>query len=83
VNSDIRDLATWARANGWTVEDDASGYTRFFDSAGEYVARYPATPSNPYRRMMDLKTALKAAGLAIPPPSRKQQRSQRRKEKEK
>ncbi len=80
MNSAIRDIAAWARANGWRVEDDASGYTRFFDSSGQYIARYPATPSNPYRRMLDLRTALKAAGLAIPPPSKKQQRSQRRKE---
>lgn len=43
----IRDLAKWAGQNGWTVEDDAKGYTRFFDHDGHYVAHYPATPSNP------------------------------------
>ncbi|WP_084494950.1 hypothetical protein [Nocardia shimofusensis] len=78
MNSDIRDLATWARSQGWKVEDTASGYTQFFDPSGEYVARYPATPSNPRRRMADLKVALKNAGLRIPPPSKKEQRAMRR-----
>jgi hypothetical protein len=81
MNSDIRELADWAEANGWTVKDDAKGYTRFYDQNGVYVGRYPATPGNPYRRLKDLTTALKAAGLAIPPPSKKELRSQRRKEK--
>jgi hypothetical protein len=81
MNSDISDWARWAVQNGWTVEDDASGYTKFYDSQEQYVARYPATPSNPRRRMADLKTALKRAGLAIPPPSKKEQRSQRNKDK--
>jgi hypothetical protein len=78
MNAEIRDLATWAVANGWSVKDDASGYTRFYDPDGNYVARFPATPSNPRRRMLDLKTSLKRAGLAIPPPSKKERRSQRR-----
>lgn len=80
MNSDIKDWATWAVSQGWTVEDDANGYTRFHDPNGDYVARYPATPSNPRRRMADLKTALKRAGLQIPPPSKKEQRAMRRKE---
>jgi hypothetical protein len=79
VNSDIADLAKWAKSQGWTVRDDANGYTRFFTPAGEYVARYPATPSNPRRRMADLQVALRKAGLQVPPPSKKQQRSMRRK----
>jgi hypothetical protein len=82
MNSAIRDWADWATSQGWEVKDDASGYTRFYDPEGNYVARYPATPSNPYRRMQDLKVALKVAGLPIPPPSKKEQRSARRKVKE-
>jgi hypothetical protein len=82
VNSDIRDLAAWAESQGWTVTDDSSGYTRFFDPEGNYVVRYPATPSNQRRRMADLQVALRKAGLQVPPPSKKEQRSQRRKEKE-
>lgn len=80
MNSDIRDLATWAQANGWTVTDDSKGYTRFYDPDGEYIARYPATPSNPRRRMADLTVALKKAGLEVPPPSKKEQRARRNKE---
>jgi hypothetical protein len=80
MNREIADIVAWALANGWRVEDDKSGYTRFYDSEGNYITSYPATPSNPYRRMMDLKTNLKRAGLQIPPPSKKQQRSERRKE---
>ena len=45
MNNDIREIATWARANGWTVEDDTSGYTRFFDSTGNYVV-FTVTATN-------------------------------------
>jgi hypothetical protein len=81
MNPDIKDWADWAQSQGWRVEDDTKGYTRFYNPKGVYVARYPATPSRPYRRMQDLKVALKKAGLAIPPPSKKEQKSVRRKEK--
>jgi hypothetical protein len=80
MNGDIKDLADWATSQGWRVEDDASGYTRFFDPEGNYITRYPATPSNPRRRMADVRVALKRAGLQIPPPSKKEQRAQRRKD---
>ena len=83
MNSAITKIATWARSQGWRVEDDASGYTRFYDLAGQYITRYPATPSNERRRMQDLKVALKKAGLPWPPPSKKEQRSQRRRRDEK
>ena len=79
MNSDIKDLATWAKSQGWTVTDDKSGYTRFYDPQGTYVVRYPATPSNPRRRMADLQVALRKAGLPVPPPSKKEQRAQRKK----
>jgi primase-polymerase (primpol)-like protein len=82
MNSDIKDWADWAESQGWRVEDDAKGYTRFHDPAGNYIAQYPATPSRPNRRKQDLKTALKKAGLAIPPPSKKEQKAARRKEKD-
>ncbi|PZS25783.1 MAG: hypothetical protein DLM61_19435 [Pseudonocardiales bacterium] len=78
MNSEVADLARWARRQGWTVRDDASGYTRFYDPAGAYIARYPATPSNPRRRMADLQVALRRAGLQVPPPSKKERRAQRR-----
>ncbi len=80
MNRDVKDLATWATSQGWRVHDDASGYTRFHNPDGLYITRYPATPSNPRRRMADLTVALKKAGLPVPPPSKKEQRSQRRKE---
>ncbi len=80
MNRDIRRIAKWAVSQGWTVEDDASGYTHFFDPAGRHIARYPATPSNPRRRMADLNVALRRAGLQVPPPSRSEQRSQRRRD---
>lgn len=79
MNSDIADIAKWARSQGWTVVDDSKGYTRFFNPHGEYVTHYPATPSRPNRRMADLKLGLKKAGLPIPPPSKKEQRAQRKK----
>lgn len=82
MNSDIADLAKWAISQGWTVSDDAKGYTRFYDQKGNYVVRYPATPSNPRRRMADLQVALRKAGLQVPPPSKKEQRAQRRKGKQ-
>lgn len=79
VNSAIVEIAKWARSQGWRVEDDASGYTRFYDRDGEYIARYPATPSNERRRMQELIVALRRAGLAWPAPSKKEQRAQREK----
>jgi hypothetical protein len=79
VNSDIKDTAKWARSQGWTVRDDANGYTRFYNPDGDYIARYPATPSNPRRRMADLEVALRKAGLQVPPPSKKEQRAARHK----
>lgn len=82
MNSDIKDWADWAVSQGWTVEDDSKGYSRFFDPEGKYVANYPATPSNPRRRIADLKVALRRAGLQIPPPSKKEQRAMRRKQQE-
>lgn len=71
MNSAIIKIAKWAQSQQWTVEDDASGYTRFYNPQGVYIARFPATPSNEYRRMRDLLGALKKAGLTWPPPSKK------------
>ncbi len=78
MNSDVVKLAAWARSNGWTVVDDAKGYTRFYAPDGDYVANYPATPSNPRRRMADLQARLRKKGLQVPPPSKKEQRALRR-----
>lgn len=80
MNSDIRDIAAWASSQGWTITDDSKGYTRFYAPDGTYIAYYPATPSNPRRRMADLHVRLRKAGLQVPPPSKKEQRAQRRKE---
>ncbi|BBX73675.1 hypothetical protein H7H78_10250 [Mycobacterium shinjukuense] len=80
MNSAIDKVAKWAQSQQWTVEDDANGYTRFYDPRGNYIVRFPASPSNEYRRMQDLLVALKRAGLPWPPPSKKEQRAQRRKE---
>lgn len=80
MNRDIADFAKHARGNGWSVEDRSDGYTEFRDPSGTLIHIYPATPSRPNRRIADLKNALKRAGLAWPPPSKKEQRSQRRKE---
>jgi hypothetical protein len=82
VNSAIIKIAKWAQSQQWTVEDDSKGYTRFYDPQDVYIARFPATPSNEYRRMQDLLVALKKAGLPWPAPSKKEQRAQRRKERE-
>jgi hypothetical protein len=81
MNREIKDIAKWARSQGWTVVDDASGHTHFYDPNGDYVTDYPGTPGNAYRRMKDLQTGLKAAGLPIPPPSKSEQRAQRNKAK--
>jgi len=78
MNNDIKDLADWAKSQGWTVTDTTKGYTRFFNPDGDYIATYPATPSNPRRRMADLTVALKRAGLQVPPPSKKELRSRRK-----
>jgi primase-polymerase (primpol)-like protein len=77
MNRAIKKIAKWAQSQGWTVEDDASGYTRFYDPQGNYVARYPATPSNPRRRMAELEGKLNESGLQLPPPSKKEQRAKR------
>jgi len=80
MDADIRAIARWAGSQGWTITGDTKGYTRFYDPRGRYVVSYPATPSNPRRRMNDLVTKLKAAGLELPPPSKKILRSRRRRD---
>jgi hypothetical protein len=37
MNPDITKIARWAQSQSWTVEDDASGHTRFYASNGDYV----------------------------------------------
>ena len=78
-SDNISDIIDWAVSQGWTVEVDKNGYRRFFDPDGNYVVRYPATPSNPRRRRLDVLTAVKKAGLPWPTPSKKERRAQRRK----
>jgi hypothetical protein len=80
MNREIKKIANWAESQGFTVTDDTKGYTHFYAPNGDHVASYPATPSNPYRRMKDLETDLKGSGLPLPPPSKKEQRAQRRNE---
>lgn len=76
---DIDKLIAWAQSQGWNISTDANGYRRFYAPDGTYVVRYPATPSNPRRRLLDVVTATRRHGLTWPPPSKKEQRSQRRK----
>lgn len=77
---DINKLIAWACSQGWEVRVDAHGYRRFYTPDGTYVVRYPATPSNPRRRLRDVVTVVRAHGLVWPPPSKKEQRAQRGKE---
>ncbi|MFL0278112.1 hypothetical protein [Mycobacterium sp. SMC-19] len=78
----IDDVIEWAESQGWTVTTDANGYRRFYDPAGTYITRYPATPGNARRRRLDVLTKVKKAGLPWPVPNKKELRSVRRKEQE-
>ena len=78
MDKDLESIVAWARSQGWTVRADSKGYTRFYAPDGDYVVRYPATPSNPRQRMHEVKNKLRARGLQIPPPSKKEQRARRR-----
>ncbi len=40
MNREIRKIAKWAQSQGWTVEDDTSGHTRFYNPGGKYVTDY-------------------------------------------
>ena len=77
---DIDRLIDWARSQGWRVDMDRSGYRRFHRPDGTYVVRYPATPSNPRRRLRDVVSAVRMHGLEWPMPSKAELRSRRRKE---
>lgn len=77
---DIDDLIRWVRSQGWRVEQDNQGYSRFYAPNGKYVTRYPATPSNKRRRFLDVVVAIRAHGVVWPKPSKKEQRSLRGKE---
>lgn len=79
---DIDKVIRWATSQGYRVEVDRNGYRRFYAPDGTYLARYPATPSNPRRRLLDVIIALRQAGLTWPPPSKSEQRAQRRKQEE-
>jgi hypothetical protein len=80
VDKDLTDIVKWAKSQRWRVTTDSKGYSRFYDPEGNYITYYPATPRNARRRMADLRTALKRAGLQMPPPSRSEQRAQRGKD---
>ncbi|MGH3941818.1 MAG: hypothetical protein ACRDTG_24955 [Pseudonocardiaceae bacterium] len=77
---DIDKLIKWARSQGCDVTIDANGNRRFYTPGGDYVVSYPATPSNPRRRFLNVVTAVRHHGLPWPPPSKKELRSQRREE---
>ncbi|HEX7660898.1 MAG TPA: hypothetical protein VF444_15605 [Pseudonocardiaceae bacterium] len=77
---DIEKLIAWAVANGWTIRVDNKGYRRFYEPNGEFVVKYPNTPSRSRRRYLDVKTALKRNGLEIPPPSKAELRRRARTE---
>jgi hypothetical protein len=80
VADDIDDLLAYAQSQGFIVEVDENGYRRIFTSAGDYITRYPATPGRKERRFREVVLALRKHGLVWPRPSRKELRSQRRKE---
>ena len=75
----LSQIIKWVTSQGWTVTKTADGYTRFYDPKGNYIVQYPNTPKSPTRRLTDVKVALKKAGVQIPPPSKKEQRAQRKK----
>lgn len=78
---DIDKLVDWARSQGWDVQVNTDGYRYFYTPDGTYVVRHPNSPSRSRRRFLDVVTRVRAHGLAWPPPSKKELRSQRRKEK--
>lgn len=63
---DIDKLIKWAQSQGWTVITDSKGYRRFYNRNGDYVVRYPAMPSNPRRRLDDVKVKSGAAPGRVP-----------------
>jgi hypothetical protein len=81
VADPIDDLLDYARRSlGVIVEVDENGYRRIFTAEHQYITRYPATPGRKERRYQEVVLALKKHGLVWPPPSKKEQRSMRRKE---
>ena len=74
---DINKLIAWAKSQGWDVQSDADGYRRFYRPDGTYVVRYPATPSNPHRRLRDVIVEVRKHGLEWPRPSKAELRSRR------
>ncbi len=80
VAEDIDKLVEWACSQGWEIRVDSKGYRRFYRPDGAYVGYYPATPSNPRRRLADIIAAVRRNGLGWPPPSKKERRAQHRKE---
>jgi hypothetical protein len=77
LDIDIRPLAYWANRQGWTIVVDARG-ARFFSPEGVYIVTYPHHPAHPIRRLADVRTALKTAGLPIPTLGPSARRPQRR-----
>jgi hypothetical protein len=75
--TDFDKLVKWAESQKWNVERDASNHYQFYNPNGDHVTDYPSTPSS-QRRWQNLIAALKRAGLPWPPPSKKEQRAQRR-----
>jgi hypothetical protein len=71
MDKDLTGITDWAMSQGWTVETDANSYLRFYDPRGNYIVRYPATPGNAYRRMLDLQVKLRSAGSRSPRLARK------------
>ena len=77
---DIERLIRWAQLQGFRVEVTEKGYRHFYTRDGMWIVFYPATPGRSRRRYTDVLCALRQYGLVWPPPSTKEQRSQRRKE---
>ena len=68
---DIDKVVAYVRSQGWTVTTTAHGYRHFYDEQGNWITYYPKTPSRPGRRLADVLTSIKKAGLEWPPPRRK------------
>jgi hypothetical protein len=71
VADDIDKVVAYAQSQGWTIKVTANGYRHFYDPEGNWIVHYPKTPGRPQRRLADVLTAIKRAGLEWPPPRRK------------
>jgi len=77
MNREIKKIARWAQSQGWTVEDDASGHTRFYNPGGSTSPTTRRRRAVRTRRMADLQVKLRKEGLQVPPGRAKRKRAKR------